>query len=51
MEKKKKVFKRFQCYTSTGLSWSNWFEIGINDARPKYQLGNKLLNEYKEEYE
>lgn len=51
MEKVKKTFKRFQYYTSTGLSWSNWFEIDNDAPRLKYQLSNKLLNEYKEEYE
>lgn len=51
MKKTKKCYKRFQCYIGTGLSWSNWFKIDINDPRPKYQLGTKLLNEYKEVYE
>lgn len=42
------TFKRYQMWTRDGLVWSEWFKWTGQD-RPKWQLKDKLLNEYKEE--
>jgi hypothetical protein len=41
------IYKRYQYYSKTGVTWSKWFPWDSND-KPKIQLG-KLLNEYKDE--
>lgn len=38
--------KRYQYVSKEGITWSNWFPY--EGKKYKYQLGNKLLNEYKE---
>ena len=39
--------KRFQYYGKTGIEWSKWFVVSDNVIKEKWQLKNKLLNEYK----
>lgn len=40
------MYKRFQYFSNSGISWTSWFECKYSDE--KWQLKNKLLNEYKE---
>lgn len=42
------TYKRYQYWSREGVSWTDWFKWECND-KPKYQLGRKLLNEYKDE--
>lgn len=43
----KMKYKRFQYYSKEGIKWSNWF-IWDSTLMDKWQLKDKLLNEYKE---
>ncbi len=40
------TLKRFQYYSNKGIVWTEWFEWD-SDIKDKWQLKNKLLNEYK----
>ena len=42
----KKVYKRYQFWSRNGLEWSSWYEWTGQDC-PKWQLKNRLINEYK----
>lgn len=42
------VYKRYQYYAVDGIKWTNWFKWPY-ESRDKRQMGNKLLNEYKDE--
>lgn len=39
--------KRYQTWTRDGISWSKWFRA-FGSLDEKWQLSNKLKNEYKE---
>ena len=41
------VLKRYQYYSKEGIMWTEWFPWE-STIRDKWQLKNKLLNEYKE---
>ena len=41
------MLKRYQYMTSEGPKWTKWFPCKHTDG--KWQLKNKLLNEYKDE--
>ena len=41
------VYKRYQYYSKSGISWTSWFPWH-GDKYP-WQFGHKLRNEYKEE--
>lgn len=41
------TFKRYQYRSKDGIVWTDWFEWN-SSIRDKWQLKNKLLNEYKE---
>lgn len=41
------MLKRYQYYSANGLTWTEWFKY--DGEKFKYQLGRKLLNEYKDE--
>lgn len=41
------VQKRYQYYAQDGIKWTPWFNWRY-DSRDKWQIKNKLLNEYKE---
>ena len=45
------LWKRYQRFTKDGIVWTRWFEVQENAEREKWQLKNKLLNEYKESAE
>ena len=40
--------KRYQYYSKDGIVWSNWFKP-VSDLKEKWQLKNKLLNDYEED--
>lgn len=40
------MFKRFQYFSKDGIKWTNWFVCKRDDE--KWQMKNKLLNEYKD---
>lgn len=40
--------KRYQFRTKNGIEWTNWFNWN-STLRDKWQLKNRLLNEYKED--
>lgn len=42
------TYKRYQFYGKNGIEWTDWFPWNSN-SREKWQLKNKLLNEYKDE--
>lgn len=44
------IYKRYQYYGPKGIEWTDWFPWE-HTSRDKWQLKNKLLNEYKEDYE
>lgn len=37
--------KRYQYYSRNGIKWTKWFNF--SGTQEPYQLGNKLLNEYR----
>lgn len=39
--------KRYQYYSKEGIKWTNWFPLFEGAKRPKWQVKDKLLNEYK----
>lgn len=39
------MLKRYQKFTKNGKEWTQWFET--IETPTKWQLKNKLLNEYK----
>lgn len=48
------IQKRYQHYTKDGIVWTDWFDTAKNDSElnvlkkeDKYQLKNKLLNEFR----
>lgn len=41
------TIKRYQRWTKDGLSWSKWFPW-VGSMEEKFQIKNKLSNEYKE---
>lgn len=41
------MLKRFQYFSKDGIVWTDWFKCKSSDN--KWQLKNKLLNEYKED--
>ena len=41
------VVKRFEYWTREGKVWTKWFPWK-SDLRDKWQLNNRLKNEYKE---
>lgn len=41
------TYKRYQYYSAQGIKWTDWFPY--EGPQEKWQLKNKLLNEYKEE--
>ena len=49
----KNMWKRYQRFSRGGKDWSQWFHLSDNCIQEKWQLKNKLLNEYMsdEEYE
>ena len=40
--------KRYQYYSKDGIKWTKWFDWDSN-LRDKWQLKNKLLNQYEED--
>lgn len=38
--------KRYQYYSKEGIKWTNWFPLFKGAKRPKWQMQNKLLNQY-----
>ena len=40
------IYKRYQYWSRDGIVWTDWFKWN-SDLRDKWQLKNKLLNEYK----
>lgn len=42
------IYKRYQYYSRDGIVWTDWFKWN-STIRDKWQLKNKLLNEYKED--
>lgn len=40
------IFKRYQYYSNEGIKWTEWFPWD-SELTEKFQLKNKLLNEYK----
>ena len=47
------ILKRYQYYGPNGISWTKWFpykgDVLELKRTEKWQLKNKLLNQYKEE--
>lgn len=41
-----KIQKRYQYWSNDGIIWSDWFDY--DGPQEKYQLNNKLKNEYRE---
>ena len=39
--------KRYQYYSKDGIQWSEWFPCFDDEEEIPYQLGKKLLNEYR----
>ena len=39
--------KRFQYWSKDGIKWTDWFNIPMNAPEEKWQVKNKLLNEYR----
>lgn len=39
--------KRFQFYGKNGIEWSNWFRVKDSEPKDKWQIKNKLRNEYR----
>lgn len=39
---------RYQYYAKDGIKWTKWFPISFKSVREKWQLKNKLKNEYRE---
>lgn len=44
------LYKRYQYWSKEGKKFTDWF-IWNSTIKPKYQFNNKLINEYKEDYE
>lgn len=44
-----RTYKRYQYYSKNGIVWTNWFPVDKSATREKWQVQNKLLNEYKTE--
>lgn len=42
------MLKRYQYYTKEGIKWTNWFHTQ-DTVKEKWQLKNKLRNEYKDD--
>lgn len=42
------LYKRYQYYSNKGKVWTKWFRWN-SDILDKWQINNKLLNEYKDE--
>lgn len=42
------TYKRYQYYSKDGIVWTDWF-VYDSEYKEKWQMKNKLLNEYKEE--
>lgn len=42
------TYKRYEYWVKGGKAWSSWFPWH-SDMRDKWQMKNKLMNEYKEE--
>ena len=42
------IYKRYQYYGKNGITWTDWFKWD-SDLQDKWQLKNRLLNEYKDE--
>lgn len=40
-------YKRYQFWSENGIKWTKWFKWN-STLNEKFQLKNKLLNEYKE---
>lgn len=40
------TYKRYQYWSSEGIQWCDWFPY--DGEKYKWQLKNKLLNEYKD---
>ena len=41
--------KRYQYYGKDGIEWTDWFNQRPGYSKDKWQVKNKLLNEYKED--
>ena len=39
--------KRYQYWSKDGIVWTEWFNIPMNTPEEKWQVKNKLLNEYR----
>lgn len=44
------IYKRYEYFTKEGKVWTRWFYWN-SDIRDKWQLKNKLVNQYKMESE
>lgn len=42
------MIKRYQYYSSNGITWTDWFSWD-SDIRDPWQFKNKLKNEYTED--
>lgn len=39
--------KRYQYWSKDGIKWTDWFNIRADIPEEKWQVKNKLLNEYR----
>lgn len=42
-----RTYKRYHYYSKQGVVWTNWFPVTDKATKSKWQVKNKLLNEYK----
>jgi len=39
--------KRYQYWSKDGIKWTEWFNVPMYIPEEKWQVKNKLLNEYR----
>lgn len=39
--------KRYQYWSKDGIEWTEWFNVSMKTPEEKWQVKNKLLNEYR----
>lgn len=39
--------KRYQYWSKDGIKWTEWFNVPMDTPEEKWQVKNKLLNEYR----
>lgn len=39
--------KRYQYWSKEGIKFTNWFPVTDNNTKEKWQVKNKLLNEFR----